>query len=174
MRINNLTLAALSLALVFVFFMLFRGATNILNSIFVPLVFFINISKFKWKEYILLITAVLILTFLFFFQQIFFVLFYALLGWVLYKLFKKKKGFILNTGLITIVNFVGFIIMFKLTDLLLGTAITKVLLSIGGGTQLGFLVVIFLEALFVALSLVIIISRVAGRLSIETDKGREV
>lgn len=174
MRINNLTLAALSLALVFVFFMLFKGVTNILNSIFVPLVFYINISKFKWKEYIALITAVLILTFLFFFQQIFFVLFYALLGWVLYKLFKRKKGFLLNTTVLTIVNFIGFIIIINITDLLLGTAITKTLLSISGGTQLGLLIVFLLEALFVALSLVIIIPRVAGRLSIETDKGREV
>lgn len=167
MRINNLTLAALSLALVFVFFMLFKGVTNILNSVFVPLVFYINISRFKWKEYIALVTAVLILTFLFFFQQIFFVLFYALLGWVLYKLFKRKKGFLLNTTILTIVNFIGFIIIINITDLILGTAITKALLSISGGTQLGLLIVFFLEALFVALSLVIIIPRVAGRLNTE-------
>jgi len=167
MRIKNLTLAALSLALIFVFFMIFKGVTNILNSIFVPLVFYINISKFKWKEYIVLVTAVMILTFLFFFQQIFFVLFYAILGWVLYKLFERKKGFLLNTTILTIVNFIGFIIIINITDLFLGTAIRKALLAISGGTQLGLLTVFLLEALFVAFSLVIIIPRVAGRIGIE-------
>ncbi|MFO7814326.1 MAG: hypothetical protein R6V14_01075 [Halanaerobiales bacterium] len=169
MRIKNLTQAALSLTLIFIFFMLFKGTTNILNSIFVPLVLYINISKFKRKEYIALVTAVLILTFLFFFQQIFFILFYALLGWVLHELFKRKRGFLLKTTVLTIVNFTGFIIIINITDLLLGTTITKALLSIGGGTQLGLVIVFFLEALFVALSFVIIIPRVIGRL---TDNNR--
>jgi len=166
-HIKNLTQAALSLTLIFVFFMLFKGVTNILNSIFVPLVFYINISRFKWKAYLALVTATLILTFLFFFQQIFFVLFYALLGWILYKLFNKKKGFLFNTTILTLVNLISFIIIINLTDLFLGTAIIKALLSISGGTTLGLLIVFLLEALFVALSLEIIIPMVEGRLSIE-------
>ena len=164
MNIKSLTYAAISISLIFMSFILFRGAANIVNSIIVPVVFYINYTKFNLKEYLLLILAVFILSFLFFFQQLFFIIFYAVLGWLLYYTLKRKLGFIVNTIIISIAFLIGFVSTISLTDLIIGTALRKALLTVGGGSQLGLILVFIMISIVVGLTLDFIIFELDKRL----------
>lgn len=130
MRIKHLTHTAISLALIFISFMLFRGSTNLVNAITVPLVLYINYKKFSIREYITLVLMTLIFSFLFFFQQLFFIFLYAFLGIFMAKIFQKNYGFYYRTAVFTLIFSLGFSITLNLTDLVLGTALQQMLFSI--------------------------------------------
>lgn len=65
MKSKNISHTAFSLALIFISFMLFRGSTNIVNAVVVPIIFYLNYIKFSWKEYITLILMTLFFSILF-------------------------------------------------------------------------------------------------------------
>ena len=148
MKIKNLTHTAISLTLIFISFILFRGSSNIVNAVTVPLVLYFNYIKFNWREYLTLILMTLIFSFLFFFQQIFFILLYALLGIFMAKLFQSDYNRYLRIIILALIFFVGFFVTLNITDFVLGTALQQMLLSLMGG-NITFLVLFYLLNSFI-------------------------
>ncbi|MGM0437837.1 MAG: hypothetical protein ACQEQD_06165 [Bacillota bacterium] len=153
MNNNSLTHLAISISLVLVSFIFFRGAANIANSIVVPIIFYINYAKFDLKEYLIMILAVFIFSFLFFFQQLFFIIFYAILGWVLYHIFKKEINFIVRTLIFSITFLIGFVITINITDIVIGTALRKALAAVVAGSQIGVIFLYIMTSILVAVTL---------------------
>jgi len=150
---NSLTHSAISISLVMVSFLLFRGAANIVNSITVPIIFYLNYAKFDLKKYLLMILTVFILSFLFFFQQLFFIIFYAILGGVLYHSFTKEINFIIRTILFVITFLIGFIITITITDIIIGTALRDALAAVVAGSKIGLVFLYLMTSIFVAVTL---------------------
>ena len=150
---NSLTHSAISISLVLVSFILFRGAANIVNSITVPIIFYLNYAKFDLKKYLLMILTVFILSFLFFFQQLFFIIFYAILGGVLYHSFKKKINFIVRTIIFSITFLLGFVITINITDIVIGTALRQALAAAAAGSEIGLVFLYLMTSVLVAVTL---------------------
>jgi hypothetical protein len=160
MTTKSITHIALSLALIVVFFFLFRGVSNILNSILIPIVLYINVSKFNWQKLLVLVLTATIFSFLFFIQQIFFLFLYVLLAGLLYRVMNSNRSFFIKLIVLSAGTLTGFIVSINLTDLLLGTKIKEALLAITNGNAIWFLGLIVVEAVIVALSLLSVTPRI--------------
>ena len=169
MKTNNITQSALSLALIVICFLLFRGVTNILNSILVPLVLYLNIRGQSWKVYITTMLGLVLLSILFFKHQIIFSILYGILALLLLKTIKGKKPFLIKVSILSIGAWVGFITAILVTDFILGTKIMTALLSIAGGLYAGVIVLIAVEALIVGTLLVLITPTIENRLDKTQD-----
>lgn len=156
MRLKNLTYSAISLALIAVSFMLFRGVTNILNSIVVPLILYFNLRRHNWQETAITMLALLILTGLFFIQQLFFVILYLLLSLLLGLVMKKKLPRWAKIFLMTIGAAIGYFITIQLSDFILGTNIQAALLAITANSYPRYLVLLGIEGLITAVGLVLL------------------
>lgn len=164
MKIKNLSHTAFSLALIFISFMLFRGSTNIVNAVTVPTIMYLNYIKFSLKEYLALIIITLAFSILFFFQQIFFIFLYALLGIVMAKLFHGDHKKLFKIIFLTKIFALGFFLTLNLTDLILGTALQPMLLSMMGSNVL-FLVLFYLvNSLLVSLALNFFVPQIEARI----------
>lgn len=164
MKIKNLTHTAISLALIFISFLIFRGSSNIINAVTVPLILYLNYKKFSLKEYVTLVLMTLIFSLLFFFQQLFFIILYALLGIFLSKLFKSNYSFFFRMVSLTFVFFIGFFGTLNITDFILGTALQQMLLSLMGG-NIFFLILFYLfNSIIISLALNFITPRIEKKL----------
>lgn len=164
MKIKNLSHTAFSLALIFISFMLFRGSTNIVNAVVVPTILYLNYIKFSWKEYLTLILMTLVFSILFFFQQIFFIFLYALLGIVMAKLFHGDYKKIFKIIFLTKIFAIGFFVTLNLTDLILGTALQPMLLSMMGGKILYLILFYLLNSLLVSFSLNYLVPQIEAKI----------
>lgn len=165
LRTREITHTALSLSLVMISFILFKGSTNVFNAVIVPTVFYINYSKFSLREFFTLILLTMTAALLFFFQQLFFILFYAVLAVFLKHLLENSyhkiiKVIILSAGFLT-----GFYITLSLTDMILGTALRKVLASAAAGNLTLIILLYSLTAVFVAVSLLFMVPEIEKRLN---------
>ncbi|MGM0421245.1 MAG: hypothetical protein ACQEQG_09645 [Bacillota bacterium] len=156
MRLRNLTYSAVSLALVAVSFMLFRGVTNILNSIVVPLILYFNLRRHDWPETAVTMLALLILTGLFFMQQLFFVILYLLLSLLLGLVMHEELSRWAKITLMTAGAAFGYFITIRLSDFMLGTNIQAALLAITAGSFPRYLILLMVEALVTAVGLVLL------------------
>lgn len=143
MRTGKIARGALTLALIVVSFMLFRGTTSIFNSFIVPLALYIFLKDFRFREWLTTILAAFILVVIFFGTQIFFMVIYGLLAFLL-SVVAGKKIFLRIIILISGAAF-SFVIAIYLTDIILGTAIQQALTSLAGGTQAGFYLFVLVE-----------------------------
>ena len=164
MKLNNITYSAISLALIFVFFMTFRGALNIFNSILVPLVLYITMRKYSPKEMIATFLAMIFLSGLFFLQQLFFAVLYGILAVLLMKVIQNTMSNFIRILILSLGAFVGFIVVISLTDFVIGTQIMTALLSIAGGWYIGLFLIILLEAIFVGAVLTLLIPIIEERI----------
>ncbi|PUU87737.1 MAG: hypothetical protein CI947_2116, partial [Halanaerobium sp.] len=51
MKTRELTHTAISLSLITISFILFKGTTNVFNAVTVPTILYLNYSKFSLREY---------------------------------------------------------------------------------------------------------------------------
>lgn len=101
-NLNMITRGAMALALIFVFFTIFKGVTNILNAFLIPLTLFLCTIDQKRKQIFTLYCAVIIFCSLFFNIQLFFIIFYCLIAFLLIKLREKKVNVILSSLILTL------------------------------------------------------------------------
>ncbi len=153
MHVQKLTKSAIFLALIVVSFLLFRGTTNIFNAVIVPLLISITIKDMKIKEGLTFIAAIILLGFMFFRFQIFFIILYALLAVML--LYTKKNNYRFSTKALffSATSAVGFFIVIRMTDLVLGSPIERALIAISGGSFGNYLTLLLAQGLFVGLML---------------------
>ena len=163
MRTEKLARGALTLAVITISFMLFRGSTSLLNSIIVPLALYIILYDFTPGEFLTTFIAGLFLVALFFGTQIFFMMIYGLLAFLLLVL--AQKGIFLRIGLLSSGAVISFIIAIHLTDLILGTAIQQALTSLAGGSQAGFYLLVSGEGILAGVVLAFTSSWLEDRLA---------
>ncbi len=145
MRVKKIAQGALTLGIIFVSFMLFRGTTSIIGSFIVPLALYIFLKSFNLREQLTTIMAALLLVAVLFGTQIFFMITYGLLAFLLSVVAEKRL--LLRIVLLIAGATVSFIIAIQLTDLVLGTAIQQALTSLAGGTQAGFYLFVLVEGI---------------------------
>ena len=154
MKTVEVARAGLVLALVMVFFTLFRGASNILNALLVPLLLYAAISGFSLKSRIALFFALIFLTAIINVWQIFFSLIYFFLAVLIYLTTVWRLKLPLRITLVSVVVFISFLVSIRLTDLVFGTRIETIVLQFAGGNYLIYAAIIALEGLIVGAILV--------------------
>ena len=159
-----ITHSAISLALIFVFFSIFRGTTNILNSMLVPLVLYLNMRKQDLKSTVTTMMGMVILCGVFFKFQIFFAILYGLMALLLQKTLTGEKPFLLKAIILSLGTWIGFAVTIYITDFILGTNIMTALYSMMGGWYAGVFLLITIEAVIVGLTLTIVPPFVEKRL----------
>ncbi|MBF8436157.1 hypothetical protein I0Q91_03620 [Halanaerobiaceae bacterium Z-7014] len=143
MGTSKLARSALTLTLIIVSFLLFRGTISIFSSFIVPLALYIFSKDFSLVEQLTTTLAALILVTIFFSTQAFFMIAYGLLAFLLSV--TANKSMFLKILLLSLGAAVSFIIAIQLTDLILGTAIQQALTSLAGGSQAGFYLFVLIE-----------------------------
>jgi len=164
MQTKKLTHTAISLTLIIISFMLFRGSTNIFNAVIVPLVFYLNFDKFDFKYFSTLILISLIIAVLFFFQQLFFIFLYALMAVFIKYLLQNNYHQLLKIIILSFGFGIGFYATLTLTDTILGTALRKVLASVAAGNIYLLILLYTVTSLFVSISLLLIIPQIEKQL----------
>lgn len=165
MNTRNLTNTAISLTLIIISFMLFRGSTNVFNAVTIPLIFYLNYKKFEFKSFFTLVLLSFIISILFFFQQLFFIFFYALMAVFIKYLLQYNYHKLLKTIILSLSFGIGFYTTLTLTDTILGTALRKVLASTAAGNIYLLILLYTVTSLFVSISLLIITPQVENRIS---------
>lgn len=164
MNTRKLTNTAISLTLIIISFMLFRGSTNIFNAVTIPLIFHLNFSNFDFKTFSTLVLLSFIIAVLFFFQQLFFIFFYALIAVFIKYLLQYNYHKLLKIIILSFAFGIGFYTTLTLTDTILGTALRDVLAAVAAG-NLFFLILLYtVTSLFVAISLLGIIPQIENQL----------
>lgn len=167
MQTKKLTHTAISLTLIIISFMLFRGSTNIFNAVIVPLVFYLNFDKFDFKYFSTLVLISFIIAVLFFFQQLFFIFFYALMAVFIKYLLQYNYHQLFKIIILSFGFGIGFYTTLTLTDTILGTALRKVLASVAAGNVYFLILLYTVTSLFVSISLLIIIPQIEKQLQSE-------
>lgn len=154
---------ALTIALIFVSFLLFRGATNILNAFFVPLVlYFYSMGKKAWE--IIAVDGVLILFCVFFFQmQIVFIVVYCLIAYFLKLLNDISVHPALASLLLTIGVSLSFWAGIILTDLFFGTRVNTIMMDLLHGNVLAYIIMLLIEGALVGVSLLLLSRKLQKR-----------
>ncbi|MBN2852271.1 MAG: hypothetical protein JXQ23_05985, partial [Clostridia bacterium] len=134
MNAKSIAVGGLSIALICIFFTLFKGVTNILNAFLVPLALYLSLLKLKKKEIFAVYFVLAIICFLFFRLQFIFVLFYCLIAYLLSVLKYKKLSFILSSLILTFAVSISFWLSIMLTDFFLFTHMGDIMLAIFNGS----------------------------------------
>ncbi len=153
MKLNNLVYNIMALTLIYVLFLLFKGPTNILNALFVPLTIFIFSFKNNHRERLIFYGVVILFSSLFFNIQIFFVIVYCIIA-VLIRIindnnFNKINSFLLLTLTVGFLFYLGIIF----TDLVFQTKINSIMMTILNNNNIFYLIMILFEASIVSIAL---------------------
>ena len=158
-NLNLITRGAMAIALIFIFFSLFRGSTNIINAFLVPLTLYLSTINLKKKQIFTLYAAVIIFCLLFFNIQFFFIIFYCCIAFLLIKLREKNVNAVLSTLILTLTVSFSFWIGIMLTDLLFLTRMTDIVMNILKGNIFAYGMMLLIEGALVGICL-LFISRV--------------
>jgi|GEM_PF-832235 len=161
----TITQGALTIALVFVSFLLFRGAVNILNAFFVPLaLYFFSIGK-KTGE-IIAVDSVLILLCAFFFpMQIVFIIIYCLIAYVIKILNNVHMYPALAALVLTIGVSFSFWAGIMLTDFFFGTRVNTIMMNLLHGNIFVYVTMLIIEGALVGICLLFLSRKFSKRLS---------
>lgn len=151
-KLNMITRGAMALALIFVFFTLFRGVTNILNAFLIPLTLYVCTINQKEKQIFTLYSAVIIFCLLFFKIQLFFIVFYCCIAFLLIKLREKKINTMLSALILTITISLSFWISIILTDNFFLTHMYDIIMRVFKGNTLAYAMMLIIEGALVGIS----------------------
>lgn len=146
MRLNVFVYNILALAIIYILFLLFKGPTNILNALFVPLTLLIFSFKSNFKERMIFYSTVILFSALFFNTQIFFIIAYCFIAAILRVIqvnsFKTIGSLLLLTMSVGFLFYLGIV----LTDLVFQTRINSIMMNVLNNNILVYTVVIIVEA----------------------------
>lgn len=149
---SSIAQGALTIALIVVFFLFFKGVTNIINAFLVPLTLFIFSINKRNSETILLYFAVFIICALFFNLQVFFIVFYCLIAVLLKILLTKKITTLLSAAILSIANAVSFWVAIRLTDYIFLTQMGNIMLKLFNGNIYTCALVLLAEGMIVGVN----------------------
>jgi len=151
MKTKTITRAAMALTLIFICFSIFKGTTNILNALFIPLILYFGLFQLSSREFIAVTIATILFCFIFFKVQIIFVLAYCSIALLLIWLNNKSYGWLLAAALLTVAISVSFFIALTMTDFIFGTQINTLLIRMLGGNIIAYCLLLLCEGLLISL-----------------------
>lgn len=154
MKIVEVARAGIFLALVMASYLIFKGTSNILNAILVPLFLYAAISSLSIKGRVALFLSLIILSAVINMWQIFFSFFYFLIAVIMYLTAIGNWKLPWRIILVSFFMFISFLISIRLTDLVFATRIEAFMLQLTGGSYLLYALIIALEGLVVGAALI--------------------
>jgi hypothetical protein len=147
MKSKDLAYGAIAITLILVSFFIFRGMTNLVNCITVPLIFLFFTQGFDQRSSLTVATTVLLAVILLFPIQIIFILIELGMA-VLLRFILRKRSMtqLLYPIIVTLLIIVGVV----LTDMLFKTQINAFVLRISGGNGFSYILIFFIEGLIIA------------------------
>ena len=164
-KASMITQGAIGIALIFVYFSLFKGPTNIINALLIPITLFLISIKQKKKDIFILYSAVFIFCLLFFNLQSFFIIFYCCISFLLIKIREKKVGIALAALILTIAVSFSFLIAMFLTDYFLGTQMIGIIMGVLKGNFFVYGIMLIFEGALVGISQLFISKMLYKRVS---------
>ena len=153
-EVSTITKGALMLALIYIFFFLFKGVTNIFNAFLVPITLYV-FSKGKNRQEKLLIYGVLI-TFcaLFYNIQVVFVTFYCAIAYLLNSLNNNKKlNKVFTIIILSTAISLSFWVAIILTDYIFLTRINAIMMQVLKNNIIAYGIIFFIEGAVIGLIL---------------------
>lgn len=126
-RIQAITRGALTIALVCIFFTVFKGITNILNALLVPLVLYGSLMNLKREERYAVLVALFFVCVILFKVQVIFTIFYCIIALSLLFIQQKKWPFPLGAILLSLGISLSFWIAIEATDALFLTHMSDIM-----------------------------------------------
>ena len=166
MKTKTITRAAMTLTLIFICFSIFKGTTNILNALFIPLVLYFGLYKLRSREFIAVTIATMLFCFIFFKVQIIFVLAYCIIALLLMGLNKKSFGWLLAVALLMVAISVSFFMALIMTDFIFGTQINILLIRMLGGNLIAYSLLLLCEGLLISLIQIFAIRKFSSRMMV--------
>jgi len=151
-KLNMITRGAMAMALIFISFSLFKGVTNILNAFLVPMALYLCSINQKKKQIFTLYSAVIIVCFLFFNVQFFFIIFYCCIAFILIELRKKNINTLLSALILTLTISFSFWIAIMLTDHFFLTHMNNIIMKVLKGNVLKYIITLIIEGALVGVS----------------------
>jgi len=155
-NVKTITRGALSIALICVFFTIFRGPTNIINALLVPLTLYMSVINQKAKDTAVIFSTLFLVCFILFKVQMIFTFFYCILALML-RLFQNKKVPNLIAGIIMTISIsLSFWISIIFTDYIFLTHISDIMLRMAHGNYFIYMSVLVFEGALVGISQLLI------------------
>lgn len=149
----TLVRCALTVALIMVFFTIFRGFANLLNAFLVPMTLYMGLKGTNKGQALTLFGAVVIAGLLFFSVQTFFILLYFTMALLLKELMKKGASNF-TTGLaLTLLAAAGIFAAIRLTDMIFLTRMHTIYMSMLKGNGLYYGLMLLVEGLVIGFGL---------------------
>ena len=162
---HTLIKSALMVALIFVFFTVFRGFANLLNAFLVPMALYVGLKEADRAQAFTLFGAVIISALLFFSVQVFFILLYFAMALMLKQLMSKSASTV-KTGLwLSLVAALGIYAGIRLTDLVFLTPLHRVYMAMLGGSWLYYGLFLLAEGLMAGFGLAVVAKAVERRMA---------
>lgn len=144
---------ALTVAIIMVFFTIFRGITNLLNAFLVPMALYTGMKGTNRLQAMTLFSVTLICGLLFFSVQLFFLSLYCMLAWQLQYLMKKGSSVIKTAIYLAGISAAGFYGAIRLTDLVFLTRMHTIFMGLFNGNWILYGVMILAEGLIAGFGL---------------------
>jgi hypothetical protein len=149
---SSITQGALVIALIVVFFLFFKGVTNILNALLVPLSLFIFSINKKYSETLLVYLAVFFICVFFFNLQLLFFIFYCAIAFILKVLIHKNINLFLSAVILSITSTIAFWLAIMMTDYIFLTQMGRIMLELLDGNIFVYALMLTAEGILVGVS----------------------
>ncbi len=149
----TLVRCALTVALIMVFFTIFRGFANLLNAFLVPMTLYMGLKGVNKGQALTLFGAVVIASLLFFSVQTFFILFYFTMALLLRELLKKGISAIMAGLALTLLATAGIFVAIRLTDMVFLTRMHTMYMALLKGNALYYWLMVLAEGLVIGFGL---------------------
>lgn len=174
-KIYNLTYNAMAISLSVVFLMLFKGTTSILSAIGIPIALAVMLKAYQLRD-LLSIVALLLITITFFTTQLFFVLGYFVMAWMLRALLidpstaSLLKTPLIGFGLYLMTTVATLYAGLRLTEAIFAVPLHQMMLRLSQGHSLIYFSILFAEALIIAVTHFAVLKMVMKRLNSYPDR----
>ncbi len=145
---------ALFVALIMVFFTIFRGFSNLLNAFLVPMTLYMGLKGANKGQSLTLFSAVVIAGLLLFSVQVFLILLYFAMALLLRELLKKETSSFMSGLVLTFLAAAGMFVAIRLTDMFFLTRMHTIYMAMLKGNMLYYALVLLVEGLMVGFGLV--------------------
>lgn len=162
---TTLVKSALMVALIFVFFTVFRGFANLLNAFLVPMALYVGLKEADRAQAFTLFAAVIIAALLFFSVQVFFILLYFAMALMLKQLMSRGASTVKMGLWLSVVATFGIYAGIRLTDLVFLTPLHRVYMAMLGGSWLYYGLFLLAEGLMAGFGLAAVARAVQRRMA---------
>lgn len=165
-NIKVITRGALSIALICIFFTIFKGPTNIINALLVPLTLFMVTINQKAKGTGVIFTALFLVCFMLFKVQMIFTFFYCILALLLGMVQNKKIPMWVAGIILTFSLSFSFWISIICTDYIFLTHMSEILLNMCNGNYFIYMAVLVFEGGLVGFAQLLISKKLFRRFNL--------